>query len=155
MINVFVTVGTTPFDDLIEICDTTLDPAIFKCIAQISDLSRYKAKNIKTFAFDNNISAYFENADIIISHAGAGNVYSILESNKKAIFVPNNSLKDRHQEDICSYVKRNNYAEVFQLNSNVLLGNVLLRMQALSFSSYSNSDKETLPKEIFKILKSI
>jgi beta-1,4-N-acetylglucosaminyltransferase len=153
MIKVFITVGTTPFDKLIRICDLNLDPGKFQCIAQVSEFSSYLPKNIEVFPFINDVSLHLKSADLIISHAGAGNVYSILEKHLKVIFVPNNTLKDGHQEDICRFIEENHFASVYRLNSNESLTEKIGYTITEKFQIYTNDKTDDLVHSIYQILK--
>lgn len=105
---IFVTVGTTPFDELIEYIDNLeIEDEI---ILQISNEAKYIPKKKNSFKFTKNINDYYEKADIIISHAGAGSIYNLLEKNKKIIIIPNLSRVDTHQLDITQYMQKENYA---------------------------------------------
>jgi beta-1,4-N-acetylglucosaminyltransferase len=153
MIKVFITVGTTPFDELIRYCDLNLDPDKFKCTAQVSEYSSYVPKNLEAFPFVKDISTYLKSADLVISHAGAGNVYSILENHFKAIFVPNHTLKDGHQEDICRFIEKNHYASVYRLNSDESLNEKIGYTIIEKFQIYSNDKTNDLIHSIYQILK--
>jgi beta-1,4-N-acetylglucosaminyltransferase len=156
MINVFITVGTTPFDELITHCDRTIDTSLFQCVAQVSEFSSCNVKNIVSFPFVRNINQYCQNADIIISHAGAGSVYNVLEMKKKAIFVPNNKLKDGHQEDICQFIIKHDYAEVYRLGSVTnSINELLLKVYSKTYNMYSNPKTFQLVKCIYSDLKSL
>jgi beta-1,4-N-acetylglucosaminyltransferase len=155
MINVFITVGTTPFDKLIKLFDENIDLAIFNCSAQVSDLSEYSAKRIRVVPFVEDIKKYLLDSDIIISHAGAGNVYNILELNKKGVFVPNDKLKDSHQNDICKFLKIGNFAEVYCLDSELEINQLLFKVFNSSYNKYGNINKMELIKSIYTDLKFI
>lgn len=153
MINIFITVGTTPFDELIKFCDENIDLLKYKVFAQISNESEYKVENVDFVKFTNEIEKYYKKADIVISHAGAGSVYKLLEMNKRTIFVPNFTMKDNHQDDICRFVQDNNYAEVLDVrynqNINELLDKIINKDK--DFNLYSNSNSN-LVEEIYSIL---
>jgi beta-1,4-N-acetylglucosaminyltransferase len=111
MKNVFVTVGTTRFDSLIEFIDKNISKDNYKIIMQISD-GRYKPKEFESFEYTNNVDEIYNNSDIIITHAGAGSIYKLLELRKKIVIVPNLERKDSHQSDIANYMNANKYALV-------------------------------------------
>ncbi|WP_456058209.1 PssE/Cps14G family polysaccharide biosynthesis glycosyltransferase [Campylobacter hominis] len=114
--NIFVTVGTTRFDSLIVNLDKIFLNTKYNVIMQIANTD-YRPKNVKYFRFINNIKYYFEKSDIIITHAGAGSIYEILELNKKVIIVPNLERIDKHQKDIADYMHTNNYAyTIYDIN---------------------------------------
>lgn len=107
---IFVTVGTTAFDDLIKHMDNlSLEDEI---IFQISDAHKYVPSNHKYFSFTDNIENYYNVSDIIITHSGAGSVYRLLELKKKIIIVPNMTRVDTHQMDLANYMKDNKFALV-------------------------------------------
>lgn len=109
---IFITVGTTPFNELIRFCEKSLSPDRYTIKAQISDLASYRPNSFESFAYTKNITDYYEWADVIIAHAGAGTFYQLMEIGKKVIFVPNHTMKDNHQNDICRYALDNNLAFV-------------------------------------------
>ena len=150
MIKVFVTVGTTPFDNLIKFCDDNIDFSKFEVIAQVSKHSKYNPQNIKTIDFVKNIDTFYDAADIVISHAGAGSVFKLLEKNKKSIFVNNYTMKDNHQEDICRFVQDNNYALV--LDFNLDLNYVLYSLIKKEFLPYLSSKESSIIENIFNLM---
>ena len=107
---IFVTVGTTAFDDLIMNLDNldTEDEIIF----EISDDHKYIPVNHKYFTFKDDIEEYYNMSDIIITHSGAGSVYMLLELKKKIIIVPNMARIDGHQIDLANFMKDNKFALV-------------------------------------------
>lgn len=107
---IFVTVGTTAFDELIETIDTSKMKHDF--ILQISKKSKYKPKNYPYFDFTDDIEMYYSQADAIVTHSGAGSVYRLLELKKKIIIVPNLLRVDKHQSDLSNFMKKNHYAIV-------------------------------------------
>jgi beta-1,4-N-acetylglucosaminyltransferase len=111
MIKIFITVGTTEFDKLIEVIDKTCgNHHELEIMAQISLSSVYKPVNIDYFEFSDRVESYIDDANIIITHAGAGSVYSMLEKGKKLIVVPNVSRIDHHQTELANYVEKHNFA---------------------------------------------
>lgn len=152
MIKVFVTVGTTPFDALIKHLDQQ-DWNGIEIIAQISDEASFIPRNIEYFEFCDNIDFYYKNYDVIISHAGAGSIYKLLELHKKCIFVPNTTMKDNHQEDICRFVSENNFAEIFRLKNKELHIIKLIKQTLISgFNTYTNTNSMLLATTIFETL---
>ncbi|MDD2698434.1 MAG: glycosyltransferase [Arcobacteraceae bacterium] len=113
---IFVTVGTTKFDSLIKSVDENLLDLDYEVTMQISD-GNYKPKH---FEFTNEIQKYFREADVVITHAGAGSIYELLELGKKIIIVPNFDRIDKHQSDIADYMDKNNYAKSIYNIVNVI-----------------------------------
>lgn len=103
---ILVTVGTTRFDTLVKFSDELAKKLIGdEFIFQISD-STYIPTAGESFSFSSNIEEFYINADIVITHAGAGSIYRLLELNKKIVVVPNLERIDKHQVDIASYMER-------------------------------------------------
>lgn len=107
--NVLVTVGTTPFDELIEAIDSTQES--INMLAQISD-GNYTPKCIDYIRYSNEIDDLYDNNDIIITHAGAGSVYKLLEKKKEIIVCPNVSRSDNHQLQLAKYLEEKKYCKV-------------------------------------------
>ena len=110
---IFVTIGTTKFDSLIEVVDNNLNNKDYEVVFQIAD-GKYKPKNFEYFEYTQDIQKYFKNSDIVITHAGAGSIYELLELKKKIIIVPNLDRIDKHQTDISDYMDKNGYAKALK-----------------------------------------
>ncbi|OOF13810.1 MULTISPECIES: PssE/Cps14G family polysaccharide biosynthesis glycosyltransferase [Salinivibrio] len=108
---ILVTVGTTAFDELIAEIDQSFEQdSNVSIIAQVSEESCYNTHNIRAFSFCDNLQPYIEQADVVVTHAGAGSVYSMLESSKKLVVVPNLQRADKHQLELAKYVHENKFA---------------------------------------------
>ncbi|EGC33342.1 hypothetical protein DICPUDRAFT_88818 [Dictyostelium purpureum] len=123
---VFVTVGTTKFDDLIDKVDT---PKFFnllkelgynKLIIQIGNYTKEiensvpltkeiedslfgkSSSTFDSYYFDYrpSLSDYMKNADLIVSHAGSGSIVESLENNKPCLCVVNDKLMHNHQVEL-------------------------------------------------------
>lgn len=147
--NIFITVGTTPFDKLIATCEKRLEVYNYTIKAQISNTAKYIPTSFDSFAYDKNIIKHYEWADIIIAHAGAGTFYQLMEMGKKVILIPNEQLKDGHHNDICNYANNNNYAYV--LNDIENLENILKKIQVHQFEKYEKNENE-ISKYIYNLI---
>jgi len=105
--NIFVTVGSTRYDSLFYAIEKALNDN-HNPTFQIAD-GEYSHTKITTIRFVKNINEYYQNADVIITHAGAGSVYNLLEMGKKIIVVHNTERVDAHQQDLVRFVEENNY----------------------------------------------
>ena len=88
---IFVTVGSTSFDELIKKVDELKASGFIKdyVIAQVG-YGKYVPKYIdKWFRFSRDLKRYIAQADLIITHGGAGTLYEILHLGKKAIAIMN------------------------------------------------------------------
>lgn len=137
MKKVFVTVGTTRFDSLIEFIDNNFANDKYNIIMQISD-GRYKPKRFESFQYSDNIDEIYNNSEIIITHAGAGSIYKLLELRKKIVIVPNLERKDSHQTDIASFMHNNSYALV--CNRFEELPSILEKIQTIEFKLFNKVD---------------
>jgi len=120
---IFVTVGHTHYDALFKAVDEQLSPEKYQVINQISD-GTYFPENHKYFKYTPQLQDEINNADLVITHAGAGSVFYLLEIAKPLLIVPNFDRIDNHQKDIADFVTQNNYASVCydleQLEKHVL-----------------------------------
>ncbi len=139
MFKIFITVGTTEFDILIKAIDTIfVNQSKYFFTAQISSSANYKPSNIEFFEFSSDIERYIDEADFIITHAGAGSVYSMLEKGKKLIVVPNLSRIDHHQIELANYVNKNNFA--IACNKLDELPSLIESLKNQEFRSYQKED---------------
>ncbi|KAG1756562.1 glycosyltransferase family 1 protein [Suillus paluster] len=118
---VFVTVGSTRFDALVEaaisepVLSTLRDSGYNRLILQRGD-SDIKSEefdgesctiqrhgvDIDIWKFKPSIQAECEQANLVISHAGSGTILDVLRLGKPLIVVPNPTLLDNHQEELAS-----------------------------------------------------
>jgi beta-1,4-N-acetylglucosaminyltransferase len=106
---IFVTVGTTAFDSMVKALDSYFsEHPEYEVTYQIAD-GKYLPKCGQFFGRAEDVNDYYNNADVIITHAGAGTIYKLLEMSKKIIAVPNFERIDKHQVDISTYMEDNRY----------------------------------------------
>lgn len=115
--NVFVTVGTTQFEDLIDVILTNEILTLLQNI-QCKSLriqygtgkkidastidqveNRYSIK-IDCYDFKANILSDINWSDLVISHAGAGSCIEVLTHRKSLIVVVNDKLMHNHQTEL-------------------------------------------------------
>ena len=109
---ILVTVGTTAFESLIRKIDEIasndkVNSYIFQCAHGV-----YIPSNGVSFKFSDDIENYYNDSDVVITHAGAGTIYRLLELRKKIIIVPNLERVDKHQADISEFMEEKNHALV-------------------------------------------
>nr|CDS34467.1 UDP N acetylglucosamine transferase subunit [Hymenolepis microstoma]CUU97827.1 UDP N acetylglucosamine transferase subunit [Hymenolepis microstoma] len=122
---VFVTVGTTLFDDLIEVVDTKkFHTALFnlgykKIFIQYGNGSIVPSVpdsplEIDAFRFRTNLSSIFSQSSLVISHGGAGTCMEALQppGKCKLIVVINESLMNNHQVELASTLYEEKHALV-------------------------------------------
>ncbi|MDV5172112.1 PssE/Cps14G family polysaccharide biosynthesis glycosyltransferase [Photobacterium rosenbergii] len=103
-----VTVGTSSFDSLLKELDSLRIDSLD--IYFQTGTSKYKPKNYQHSPFIDNFNDSLREYDLIISHAGAGSVYHMLECNYNIIVVPNTDRVDLHQLELAKFVESNNLA---------------------------------------------
>jgi len=117
MMLVYVTVGTTSFDELIQTVSS--DKAIEALADQgyNSMLVQYgrgnevfyneKVQSVKIDAYRYKPSIHDDilSADLVISHAGAGSCLEVLGAGKKLLVVVNEKLMDNHQLELAKQLK--------------------------------------------------
>tara|TARA_R110000787_G_scaffold147907_1_gene261789 strand:- start:154 stop:606 length:453 start_codon:yes stop_codon:yes gene_type:complete len=108
---ILVTVGTSSFERLIKAVDKQIPANKYQLTCQISD-GKYQPINHKFFHFSDKFPSLIADADIVITHGGAGTIFQLLELQKKIIVVPNLDRIDKHQTDLASFVSDNHYAIV-------------------------------------------
>lgn len=106
---VFVTTGTTAFEELSSLVVEISEQ--FEIILQTPECV-LDAKNARVFSFVEDIESYYDWADVVVTHAGAGSVYRLLELGKRIVVVPNLTRKDPHQLQLAKYVDDSAYGEV-------------------------------------------
>lgn len=119
---ILVTVGHTQFNELIQAVDEQLQDGCYEVICQIAD-GVYKPRHHQYFAYSSEIEKHIEAVDLVITHAGAGSVFSLLEREKPVVVVPNTVRRDKHQLDIGQYVETHKFGRV--CNSLIELGSAV------------------------------
>ncbi|KAF0705801.1 Aste57867_6958 [Aphanomyces stellatus] len=114
---VFVTVGTTCFDEMIQAVDT---PEVLSILAKrgytevVFQIGRgeYEPKatshggddgsrlTTTCYRFNPQYKDDIRRASLVLSHAGAGSIMDTLMEKKHLIVIPNNKLMDNHQEEL-------------------------------------------------------
>lgn len=123
---IFVTVGTTKFDDLINVIlsdqiqfhlkqlhckklviqfgtGAEIDRSVIELLLQKYDIE------IECYRLKANILNDIKSSDLIISHAGAGSCLEVLIANKPLVAVVNDRLMDNHQTELAEQLNRDGY----------------------------------------------
>lgn len=112
MKTVFVTVGTTSFDELIESITSSEATQALKArgyerlVLQVGRGSVLPAADscphirLEAFRFKNSIAEDISQADLVISHAGAGSCLEALGAGTSLLVVVNDKLMDNHQLEL-------------------------------------------------------
>ncbi|CAH3154668.1 unnamed protein product [Porites lobata] len=112
--SVFVTVGTTSFDRLIETVSSkplieVLENLGYRSVILQIGRGVYEPEIIKRnnfsltyYRYKGSIAADIQRASLVISHAGAGSVLETLQAGRPLIVVINEHLMDNHQLELAS-----------------------------------------------------
>jgi len=124
---VFVTVGSTCFDGLVEaiLQDEFLELLYAKGYRKLvvqagetklgiiphgsSSSNWSNLLDITVWKFEPSLLEEYKVADLIISHAGSGTILEVLRVPKPLIAVPNPSLLHNHQEELALALQSRNY----------------------------------------------
>lgn len=152
---IFVTVGTTEFDDLIR----TIDSDSFvrylqevRCCRLIIQYGRgtYEPSHLKDMCEQNKIScdAYrfkptldqdMRQADLIISHCGAGSILEAVKYKKELLVVVNESLQDNHQTELADAMSEMGYC------MSTTPGSLLAALYTTQNKQQSSCSAESIP----------
>lgn len=135
MKKLFFTVGTTDFPALTRKANELHKSKKFKVVAQSP--TRLKDTSLEQFNFKKNLIDYFLSSDLVITHAGAGSCYKLIELGVPIIIVPNLNRRDKHQKEIALYFEKNNYCSVcWDLNN---LENIIEKQDSVTFTPYKKT----------------
>ncbi|XP_025082052.1 LOW QUALITY PROTEIN: UDP-N-acetylglucosamine transferase subunit ALG13 homolog [Pomacea canaliculata] len=120
--NVFVTVGTTEFVELIktatsdDILKVLRNLGFTKVLLQIGrgsfepeSLCESQNPAVEYYRYKEEISDDIHSADLVISHAGAGSVLDALGAGKPLLVVVNDQLMSNHQVELAQRLYQDGY----------------------------------------------
>ncbi|KAF9917801.1 N-acetylglucosaminyldiphosphodolichol N-acetylglucosaminyltransferase catalytic subunit alg13 [Lobosporangium transversale] len=137
--SIFVTVGTTRFDKLVNAISSpdllqlmhdlgfthlslqhgnsivptlflpTIDNSEATTTATVTTIVKVESMQIEVYKYKASLHDDMINADLIISHAGAGSILEALRLQKKLIVVVNEDLMDNHQQELGSALHEQGY----------------------------------------------
>lgn len=93
----------------------------------------------KRFRFTTEIASFVKEADLIISHAGAGSILGALRQKKRLIVVVNRQLMNNHQSELAETMEEHRYLEVA---TEANLGEVIKNARRSMMSDYLTSSVE-------------
>ncbi|XP_037687380.1 UDP-N-acetylglucosamine transferase subunit ALG13 homolog [Choloepus didactylus] len=114
----FVTVGTTSFDDLITCVSARDSLQIIKSLGYnqlILQIGRAtvvpepfstESFTLDVYRYKNSLKEDLQKADLVISHAGAGSCLEILEKGKPLVVVINEKLMNNHQLELAKQLHK-------------------------------------------------
>lgn len=151
---IFVSVGTTEFDALIHnLSNIEINRILTEKLGcetikiqygngKKIDESNFKLQNIlvETYSLKPSISEDILEADLVISHAGAGTCIEVLNLKKPLIVVVNDRLMDNHQSELANQLQEDGYLFCCFLSG---LGETLNKFDVTELKHYEkgNGDK--------------
>jgi UDP-N-acetylglucosamine transferase subunit ALG13 len=151
---IFVTVGThyLGFERLIKKIDEIASRTDEEIVAQIGS-TNYKPKNIKYFSFvedEEKILELYKKSRIVITHAGAGTILTLLQNKKPLVVVPRlkeyNEHIDNHQLELTEVINNKGLATVVY-DIEELEGALKLSDTKTNYKNESNENLTTFLKE--------
>nr|XP_046263139.1 UDP-N-acetylglucosamine transferase subunit ALG13 homolog [Scatophagus argus] len=122
MKTVFVTVGTTSFNELIESITSSESVQALKArgyerlVVQVGRGSLLPAADscphirLEAFRFKDSLAEDIKQADLIISHAGAGSCLDALSAGKPLLVVVNDKLMNNHQLELARQLNMDSHS---------------------------------------------
>ncbi len=161
-LKLFITVGTTEFDELIKQLDSVvfvdsvkslgysevrvqIGRSKFDCegLQYLQKNNQYcKEINVDIYRYKDSLLSDMQTADVIIGHAGAGTVLDVLVScQKPMIIVVNDTLQGNHQNELANALQSMNAASNYAYNnfSVCTVSTVIESLQQLTTSLYGNN----------------
>lgn len=130
---IFITVGTTDFDALVQAMDALAPQLGNEVVAQIGR-GQYEPKSIRWFRMAPSLESYYREADIVVSHGGLGTVIEVASVGRPLLALSNPDRYDRHQDDLLGYMERQGHLlwcrDLGSLESD------LRRIRAMTFLPY-------------------
>ena len=140
---VFVTVGTTSFDALIQ---ATTTPEFANALEKLGfdelrlQVGRGQAPvsdSVTWFRFAPTITEEMRAADVVISHAGAGSILEALELGKRLVVCVNEKLMDNHQAELATALEARGHVVVSTVDD---VAGALARVVATRPAEYERGD---------------
>jgi UDP-N-acetylglucosamine transferase subunit ALG13 len=97
--DVFVAVGTSHFDSLVERMDALAPKLPGKVVMQIG-IGAVEPKNAAFFRFAPTLHEYIAGASVVVSHGGFGIMTEALAEGKRVVGVENRDMYDNHQVEL-------------------------------------------------------
>ncbi|KAG6545692.1 hypothetical protein Mapa_012877 [Marchantia paleacea] len=160
---VFVTVGSTLFDALVEAvckreCLQTLRKLGYTSLVIqlgkgnfIPDKSAGEAEDIEIehFPYKPNLAEYLSKADLVISHAGSGSIFETLRAQRPLVVVVNTLLMDNHQSELADELAERQY---LYTASPEKLVDTMRTMKLETLVPYPSSEPSALVKTLDQFL---
>jgi len=105
---IFVTVGTTDFDALVQAMDHLCLTLKEEVVMQIGH-GCYEPQHVQFFRFAPSLKPYYKSSSLVVAHGGLGTTMEVLEQGKPLVSVSNPDRYDRHQDDLLEALEAKGY----------------------------------------------
>jgi beta-1,4-N-acetylglucosaminyltransferase len=146
---IFVTVGTTSFDELISTMDQLAPTLSCPVVMQIGSGSVIPAHASAWFRFAPSLEDWLRCAGLVVSHGGSGTLVEVLRRGRRLVGVSNPVLYDRHQDDLLAEFENAGY--LIWCRDLARLDDAIRQAEQAIFRSYSSTPC-TLHQEIAAML---
>jgi beta-1,4-N-acetylglucosaminyltransferase len=102
---IFVTVGTTDFNALIQRMDELVPTLADQVIMQIGR-GTYWPRHAQAFRFAPTLDEYIAGAQLVVSHGGLGTIMEVVRRGIPLVGVSNPDRYDMHQDDLLETMER-------------------------------------------------
>jgi len=96
---IFLTVGTTDFDELVRAMDE-LAPTLGEEVIAQTGRGDFIPTHMEHFRFAPSLEPYYARARLVVAHGGLGTAIEVLQRGLALIGVSNPDRYDRHQDDL-------------------------------------------------------
>ncbi|XP_055459086.1 UDP-N-acetylglucosamine transferase subunit ALG13 homolog [Psammomys obesus] len=161
MKKVFVTVGTTSFDDLIACVATRDSLQILKRLGYnrlvlqigrgtvVPEPFSTESFTLDVYRYKDSLKEDLQQADLVISHAGAGSCLESLEKGKPLVVVVNEKLMNNHQFELAKQLHKEGH--LFYCTCSTLL-ELLQSMDLSTLKCYSPGQPEKFSAFLDKVV---
>ncbi len=130
---VFVSTGTTGFDDLAEAMDRLAAELGEPVVIQIGG-GKYIPRWAEYFRLESSLAPYIQAASLVVAHGGLGVCMGVLESGRRLVAVSNPDRYDNHQADLLTALEAAGYLIYCRQLSE--LANAIERARRTEFRLY-------------------
>ena len=154
---IFVTIGTqAPFDRFIRIIDEIAPNLNEEIIAQTYK-GEYKTRNMKSINFlsPDEFNKLFNQARLIIAHAGMGTIISAMKQNKPIIVFPRIAALGEHRNEhqMATAKKMKELGYVYVANDETELKNLIMMSNLKPLHKLSDTASKDLINSIATFIK--
>ncbi len=159
---VFVTVGTTSFDKLIHTVSSQNVVELLKKLGyskvelqigrghfEPEERDADSGVQLTYFRYKDSIEQNIANADLVISHAGAGSVLETLQAGRPLLVVINEDLMDNHQLEVANRLHIDGH--LYYCTPNQLLA-VLQTLDTIKLKSFEPGQPQRFASYLDKVM---